>query len=40
MALEVAEAAGRLGPSHIPALLGQLFSILRDKAKPLGGGPG
>ena len=40
MALEVAEEAGRLGPAHIPALLGQLFSILRDKAKPAGDGPG
>jgi putative ATP-dependent endonuclease of OLD family len=40
MALEVAEEAGRLGPAGIPALLGQLFSILRDKAKPAGGGPG
>lgn len=40
MALEVAEEAGRLGPGHIPALLGQLFSLLRDKAKPAGDGPG
>ena|GEM_PF-3845918 len=36
----MAEEAGRLGPAHIPALLGQLFSILRDKAKPAGDGPG
>jgi putative ATP-dependent endonuclease of OLD family len=34
MALEVAEEAGRRGPSHIPALLGQLFSILQGKANP------
>ncbi|MDR3672595.1 MAG: DUF2813 domain-containing protein [Holophaga sp.] len=40
MALEVAEEAGRLGPSAIPALLGRLFGILRDKAKLAGGGPG
>jgi putative ATP-dependent endonuclease of OLD family len=39
MALEVAEEAGRRGPAHIPALLGRLFGILRDKAKPAGGGP-
>ena len=40
MALEVAEEAGKRGPAHVPALLGQLFSILRDKAKPAGSGPG
>jgi len=34
MALEVAEEAGRRGPAHVPALLGRLFGILRDKAKP------
>jgi putative ATP-dependent endonuclease of OLD family len=33
MALEVAEEAGRRGPSHVPALLGRLFGILRDKAR-------
>jgi putative ATP-dependent endonuclease of OLD family len=38
MALEVAEEAGRRGPAHIPALLGQLFGILRDKATPAGDG--
>ena len=32
MALEVAEEAGRRGPAHVPALLGRLFGILRDKA--------
>jgi len=37
MALEVAEEAGRRGPGQIPALLAQLFTILRDKAKPAGG---
>ena len=36
MALEVAEEAGIRGPSQVPALLGQLFSILRDKARPAG----
>lgn len=39
MALEVAEEAGKRGASHVPSLLAQLFSILRDKAKPAGGGP-
>jgi putative ATP-dependent endonuclease of OLD family len=39
MALEVAEEAGRLGPAHVPPLLAQLFSLLRDKAKPAGTGP-
>ncbi len=38
MALEVAEEAGRRGPAHVPALLGRLFRILRDKAKPAGNG--
>ncbi len=38
MALEVAEEAGRRGPGHVPARLGQLFAILRDKAKPAGDG--
>jgi putative ATP-dependent endonuclease of OLD family len=36
MALEVAEEAGRRGPTHVPSLLAKLFSILRDKAKPAG----
>ena len=36
MALEVAEEAGRRGPSQVPPLLAQLFGILRDKAKPAG----
>jgi putative ATP-dependent endonuclease of OLD family len=40
MALELAEEAGRRGPAQVPALLAKLFGILRDKAKPAGGGPG
>jgi len=36
MALEVAEEAGKRGPAQIPALLGRLFGILRDKARPAG----
>jgi len=40
MALEVAEAAGRRGPAQVPALLGQLFGILRDLAGPVGRGAG
>jgi putative ATP-dependent endonuclease of OLD family len=39
MALELAEEAGRRGPAHVPALLGRLFGILRDKATPAGDGP-
>jgi len=37
MALEVAEEAGRRGPSRVPSLLAQLFGILREKAKPADG---
>jgi putative ATP-dependent endonuclease of OLD family len=33
MALEVAEEAGKRGANHVPALLGQLFATLREKAK-------
>lgn len=40
MALEVAEEAGKRGPSGIPAPLGRLFRILRDRAMPAGGAAG
>ena len=40
MALEVAEEAGKRGPSGIPALLAKLFRNLRDRAMPPGGAAG
>ncbi|WP_306602170.1 ATP-dependent endonuclease [Geothrix sp. 21YS21S-2] len=40
MALEVAEEAGKRGPSGIPAPLAKLFRNLRDRAMPAGGAAG